>query len=162
LAFPPDSSSEHFDEAKAIVIKSVEHSRADGRFERRVEARRWLIKVALAGIRSSEAAIQRAVQTIDELIAEGISAKRPLAVFDKSLNSHPTSPEDLLRQFVHDGKESLIDMAIAERFLNQVAEFEQQPKLVYQVVKRVPAKVEKQLSEQMDFGMSENSSNEPF
>ncbi len=53
-------------------------------------------------------------------------------------------------------------MAIAERFLNQVAEFEQQPKLVYQVVKRVPAKVEKQLSEQMDFGMSENSSNEPF
>jgi len=159
---PPESCAKHFDEAKSIVIKSVEDSRADGRFERRVEARRWLIKAALAGNSSSEVAIQRAIQTIDELVADGISAKKPPAVFNTPLNAQPKSPEDLLRQFVCDGQELLIDIAIAERFLNRVAEFEQHPKLVYKAVNQVPIKAEKSLSEQMDFGLSETPPNEPF
>jgi hypothetical protein len=158
---PPESCAAHFDEAKSIVTRSVEDSRTDGRFERRVEARRWLIRVALTGSRSSEVAIQRAMQTIDELVAEGISAKRPPAVFNTPLKAYAKSPEDFVRQFVCDGQELLIDMAIAERFLNRVAELEQQPKLVYKVVNRVPIKSEKPVSEQMDFGLLENSPNEP-
>jgi hypothetical protein len=122
---PPESCAQHFEEAKSIVIKSVEDSRIDGRFRRRVEARRWLVKVALAAETVGDGKYQLALGAIDELVVEAVAAGSPPAVFGEAAGSCAVGAEDLLRQYVATGNDAMVDSAIAERFLDRITTFEE-------------------------------------